>query len=193
MWNIVADGNGNPKLPGTDSCGGSGCRPLVTVNSDGSYSFNQECAFSLCTPLRLPYWTCLSFLSLVYSMAQASKAIIPKDAGGPFGQRIGVSVGGSVGWALRVGAYVTGRSSSSDWSRYSIVVMNCGSLLTCVQSLYRLTAISRERQRFEWLESPASFDNNWVPRNAGLCPLQCHSFLYFSTGHRRPSTRSQLV
>jgi hypothetical protein len=78
-------------------------------------------------------------------MAQVSKAIIPKDAGGPFGQRIGVSVGGSVGWALRVGAYVTSRSSSSDWLRYSIVVMNCGSLLTRVQSLYQLITISRER------------------------------------------------
>lgn len=64
---------------------------------------------------------------IVYSMAQASKAIIPKDAGGPFGQRIGVSVGGSLSWALRVGAYVTGRVSSSDWLRYSIVVMNCTS------------------------------------------------------------------
>ncbi|KAF8797529.1 glycoside hydrolase family 30 protein [Phlegmacium glaucopus] len=102
MWNIALDGGGNPKLPGTNSCDGAGCRPLVTVNSDGSYSFNQE----------------------FYSMAQASKAIIPKDAGGPFGSRIGVSVGGSLNWALRVGAYVTGRASSSDWSRYSIVVMN---------------------------------------------------------------------
>ncbi|KAF8964806.1 glycoside hydrolase [Flammula alnicola] len=79
-----------------------GCRPMVTVNSDGSYSFNQE----------------------FYSMAQASKAIIPKDAGGPYGQRIGVTVGGSLSWALRVGAYVTGRVSSSDWLRYSIVVLN---------------------------------------------------------------------
>ncbi|KAF9485722.1 glycoside hydrolase [Pholiota conissans] len=102
MWNIAADGNGNPKLPGTNSCGGNGCRPLVTVNSDGSYSFNQE----------------------FYSMAQASKAIIPKDSGGAYGQRIGVSVGGSLGWALRVGAYVTSRVSSSDWLRYSIVVLN---------------------------------------------------------------------
>ena len=67
-----------------------------------------------------------SFFSFpVYSMAQASKAIIPKDVGGPFGSRIGVSVSGSLGWALRVGAYVTGRVSSSDWLRYSIVVMNC--------------------------------------------------------------------
>lgn len=57
-------------------------------------------------------------------MAQASKAIIPKDAGGPFGQRIGVSVGGSTSWGLRVGAYVTKRVSSSDWNRYSIVAMN---------------------------------------------------------------------
>lgn len=58
-------------------------------------------------------------------MAQASKAIIPKDAGGPYGQRIGVSVGGSLNWALRVGAYVTHRVSSTDWLRYSLVVMNC--------------------------------------------------------------------
>lgn len=43
MWNIALDGSGNPKLPGTNSCGGAGCRPLVTVNSDGSYSPNQEC------------------------------------------------------------------------------------------------------------------------------------------------------
>jgi hypothetical protein len=58
-------------------------------------------------------------------MAQASKAVIPKDNGGPFGQRIGVSVGGSLSWALRVSAFVTGRVSSSDWDRYSIVVLNC--------------------------------------------------------------------
>ncbi|KAF9460162.1 glycoside hydrolase family 30 protein [Collybia nuda] len=102
MWNIALDGNGNPKLPGTTSCGGPGCRPLVTVNSDGSYNFNQE----------------------FYAMAQASKAIIPKDAGGPFGQRIGVSVNGSQGWALRVTAFVTRRVSSSEWLRYSLVVLN---------------------------------------------------------------------
>ncbi|KAF8180143.1 glucan endo-1,6-beta-glucosidase [Pholiota molesta] len=81
MWSIAADGNGNPKLPGTNSCGGNGCRPLVTVNSDGSYSFNQECV----------------------------QSYHPKDSGGAYGQRIGVSVGGSESWALRVGAYVTSR------------------------------------------------------------------------------------
>jgi hypothetical protein len=46
MWNFALDGSGNPKLPGADSCGGSGCRPLVTVNSDGSFSPNQECTSS---------------------------------------------------------------------------------------------------------------------------------------------------
>ncbi|KAF9031585.1 glycoside hydrolase [Panaeolus papilionaceus] len=102
MWNLALDGNGNPKYPGTNSCGGPGCRALVTINSDGSYSLNQE----------------------FYSMAQASKAILPKDAGGPFGQRIGVSVGGNLGWALRVGAYVTQRTSSAEWLQYSIVVLN---------------------------------------------------------------------
>ncbi|KAG0708400.1 glycoside hydrolase family 30 protein [Suillus ampliporus] len=101
MWNLALDGNGQPLLPGTDSCGG-GCRGVVQINSDGTWSVNQE----------------------FYSMAQASKAILPRDAGGPWGQRIGVSVGGSLDWALVVGAYKTGRVSSSDWNRYSIVVLN---------------------------------------------------------------------
>jgi hypothetical protein len=49
MYNIALDGTGQPILPGTNSCGG-GCRPLVTVNSDGSYSYNQECAYCLVLP-----------------------------------------------------------------------------------------------------------------------------------------------
>lgn len=102
MWNIALDGSGNPKLPGTNSCGGPGCRPIVQVNTDGTYSVNQE----------------------FYAMAQASKAVLPRDVGGPSGKRIGVTVGGQLNWALRVGAYVTGRVSSSDWLRYSIVVLN---------------------------------------------------------------------
>jgi hypothetical protein len=59
-----------------------------------------------------------------YSMAQASRGVLPRDVGGPFGIRIGVSVGGSLDWALRVGAYVTGRVNPSDWLRYSLVVLN---------------------------------------------------------------------
>ncbi|KAI0699329.1 glycoside hydrolase [Cerioporus squamosus] len=101
MWNLALDGNGSPKLPGTSSCG-TPCRPVATVNSDGSWSVNQE----------------------FYSMAQASKAILPRDSGGPWGKRIGVSVGGTLNWALRVGAYVTGRVNSADWLRYSLVVLN---------------------------------------------------------------------
>ena len=57
-------------------------------------------------------------------MAQASKAIIPKDTGGPFGQRIGVTVEGSLDWTLVVGAYQTERMKSTDWNRYSLVVLN---------------------------------------------------------------------
>ncbi|KAI0712025.1 glycoside hydrolase [Earliella scabrosa] len=101
MWALALDGNGNPKLPGTNSCG-TPCRPVVTINNDGSYSFNEE----------------------FYVMGQASKAILPKDPNGPFGQRIGVTVGGSLGWALRVSAYVTERTNPSDWARYSLVVLN---------------------------------------------------------------------
>lgn len=58
-------------------------------------------------------------------MAHASKAILPKDVGGPWGKRIGVSIGGTLNWALVVGAYVTARVSSTDWLRYSLVVLNC--------------------------------------------------------------------
>jgi hypothetical protein len=58
---------------------------------------------------------------------QASKAIIPKDKGGPFGRRIGVSVTGSRNSALTVGAYVTNRVSAGD-VRYSLVVLNCASV-----------------------------------------------------------------
>jgi len=54
-------------------------------------------------------------------MAQANKAILPKDPGGPWGQRIGVSVGGSFDWALVVSAFKTARLNSADWNRYSIV------------------------------------------------------------------------
>ena len=57
-------------------------------------------------------------------MGQASKAILPRDAGGPWGKRIKVSVGGTLDWGLRVGAYVTGRVNSGDWLRYSLVVLN---------------------------------------------------------------------
>ncbi|KAL1663291.1 glycoside hydrolase family 30 protein [Schizophyllum commune] len=102
MWNIALDGNGEPKLPGTNSCGGSGCRAIVTVNSDGSWSVNQE----------------------FYAMAHVSKATIPKDSGGPSGKRIGVTVGGDLSWALVVTAFVTERTNSSDWLRYSLVVLN---------------------------------------------------------------------
>ncbi|RXW18288.1 hypothetical protein EST38_g7567 [Candolleomyces aberdarensis] len=103
MWNIALDGAGNPKLPGANSCGGPGCRPLVTVNNDGSYVFNQE----------------------FYAMAQVSKAILPQDDGGPFGQRIGTAMKGGKGWALRVSAFVTRRPSQDEWARYALVVLNC--------------------------------------------------------------------
>ncbi|KAI0369366.1 glycoside hydrolase [Pilatotrama ljubarskyi] len=102
MWNLVLDGNGNPRLPGSDSCPDAPCRPIATVNSDGSYTLNQE----------------------FYAMAQASKAVLPRDRNGPFGQRISVSVGGNLSGLLLASGFVTGRVSSSDWRRYSLVIMN---------------------------------------------------------------------
>jgi hypothetical protein len=42
MWNLAANAQNGPLLPGSDSCPG-GCRPMVTV-SGGQYTLNQECA-----------------------------------------------------------------------------------------------------------------------------------------------------
>ncbi|KAI0369367.1 glycoside hydrolase [Pilatotrama ljubarskyi] len=101
MWNLALDGNGNPKLPGTSSCG-IPCRPVVQVNSDGSFTYHQE----------------------FYAMAQAGKAILPRDVNGPFGQRLHLTIGGERAQGLIATAFVTGRVNPSDWLRYSLVVLN---------------------------------------------------------------------
>lgn len=54
-------------------------------------------------------------------MAQANKAIVPKDKNGPFGQRIGVSASDK---NMHVGAYRTPRANPSDQPRYNLVVSN---------------------------------------------------------------------
>ena len=120
MWNIAGNSVGGPKLPGTTSCGGSGCRPIVYIYSGGTYALNQECRFTSF----LTFAILGAYFATVYTAAQASKAIIPKDVDGPWGKRIGVSVGGTLDWTFVVGAYVTGRVKSSDWYRYSLVVLN---------------------------------------------------------------------
>jgi hypothetical protein len=58
-------------------------------------------------------------------MAQASKAILPRDVGGSWDKRIRINVGGELNLTLRVGAYVTGRVKSTDWLCYSLVFLNC--------------------------------------------------------------------
>ncbi|PPQ69578.1 hypothetical protein CVT24_001378 [Panaeolus cyanescens] len=103
MWNLALDGSGNPKYPGTRSCASPGCRGVVTINSDGTWTVNQE----------------------YYMMAQVSKATIPRDIDGPSGKRIKVDVNGDLGWSLRVGAFMTERKNPTDWLRYSLVVLNC--------------------------------------------------------------------
>lgn len=75
-------------------------------------------------------------------MAQASRAILPKDPGGPWGQRIGVTVAGSLDWGLRVGAYQTKRVSSTDWNRYSLVVLNWFVFTSNNQRLWLITSLT---------------------------------------------------
>ncbi|KDQ09357.1 glycoside hydrolase family 30 protein [Botryobasidium botryosum FD-172 SS1] len=101
LWNVALDGKGQQVLPGSSSCGGPGCRAVVTI-SGSSYTLNQE-------------W---------YAIAQSNRATNPRDANGPFGQRIGSSVSGGTGWALRVTAFKTTRNNPADWNRYSLVVLN---------------------------------------------------------------------
>lgn len=96
MWNLALDGNGQPMLPGAKSCG-TACRGVVQINSNGTWSLNQECE------CMTPYSVLSSYLSIpaVWPIAHAGKAIAPKDAGGPFGQRIAVAVGGTYSWVSR--------------------------------------------------------------------------------------------
>ena len=57
-------------------------------------------------------------------MAQAGKAILPRDVNGPFGQRLHLTIGGARAQGLIATAFVTGRVNPSDWNRYSLVVLN---------------------------------------------------------------------
>lgn len=85
----------------------------------GTLSLMIKCSH----PFLTVAWWLMGYLT-VYSIAQASRAVIPKDTGGPWGQRIGVTVANGLHWALRVGAYQTKRLSPSDWNKYSLVVLN---------------------------------------------------------------------
>ena len=62
--------------------------------------------------------------TLDYLLAHSQRAVVPRDPGGPNGKRIKVTVGGDLNWTLRVQAYATGRVSSTEWQRYTIVVLN---------------------------------------------------------------------
>ncbi|KAN0080276.1 glycoside hydrolase family 30 protein [Tylopilus felleus] len=138
MWNLALDSTGGPVLPGSNSCTG-GCRGVVQINSDGTWSVNQE----------------------FYAMAQASKAILPRDPGGPWGQRIGVSVGGNLDWALVVGAYVTRRVSSTDWNRYSIVVLNWDDSASTTWNPQPVTATIEFRGRQATYTFPVGVTTLW--------------------------------
>ncbi|KAJ7500442.1 glycoside hydrolase family 30 protein [Mycena galericulata] len=100
MWNLIS----GEELPGSTSCQGTdgkpnACRAVVTLSKNGTYVLNQE----------------------YYSIAQAARAVIPRDAGGPFGRLIKSTVTPD---NLRVNAYATGRASTADPTRYSLHVLN---------------------------------------------------------------------
>ncbi|KZP07267.1 glycoside hydrolase family 30 protein [Athelia psychrophila] len=180
MWNLAVNGAGLPELPGSNSCGGGGCRGVATVNADGSYSLNQE----------------------FYSMAQASKAIVPKDAGGPFAQRIGVTVGGSLNWALVVGAYQTKRVSSTDYNRYSIVVLNWDDSSSTTWNPVPVTTTIEFRGMQATYTFPVGVTTLWWFASATSAAPGAHNFSPWNTtvpsnvtsnpGHYRPRRSSPL-
>ncbi|KZW00253.1 glycoside hydrolase family 30 protein [Exidia glandulosa HHB12029] len=104
FWNIALTSKGEPLLPNTSSCRSDGkpiCRPVVSLDGD-TISPNEE----------------------YYALAHANRAVLPKDAGGAFGQRIKTSVDGSVNWALRVIAYEIPRLNPAAPKQYSLLVLN---------------------------------------------------------------------
>ncbi|KAJ7490907.1 glycoside hydrolase superfamily [Mycena latifolia] len=104
MWNLVS----GAELPGATSCHGkdgkpNACRAVVDVNANGTYTLNQE----------------------YYTIAHASRAVVPRDVGGPFGRRIKSTVApGNQTSGLRVNAFATGRVNASAPTRYSLHVLN---------------------------------------------------------------------
>lgn len=100
LWNLAGRANGDPKLPGTRSCS-PGCRPVVSVDNNQWY-LNEE----------------------FYVLAHSSRIVIPRERGGGFASRIGVSVTGNLASTLSVQAYRTPRANARDWLKYGIVVLN---------------------------------------------------------------------
>ncbi|KAJ6630379.1 glycoside hydrolase superfamily [Mycena sp. CBHHK59/15] len=105
LWNLIS----GAELPGASSCSGKDgqrnqCRAVVTLDPNNStYVLNQE----------------------YYNVAQASRAVLPRDAGGAFGKLISSSVApGNRTAGLRVNAYATTRVNKSDPTRYSLHVLN---------------------------------------------------------------------
>ncbi|KAJ3521100.1 hypothetical protein NMY22_g12449 [Coprinellus aureogranulatus] len=119
MWNLALDGSGNPTLPGANTnCGSKGCRGIVTINANGTWTVNQE----------------------FYAMAHVAKGTTPRDIGGPGARRIGVETQGALSSTLRVGAYVTYRVNPTEWLRYSLVVLNWNDSASTAWSPQNVTA-----------------------------------------------------
>ncbi|KAJ7119122.1 glucan endo-1,6-beta-glucosidase [Mycena epipterygia] len=102
MWNLVS----GEELPNATSCHGkdgkpNACRAVVTLNSNGSYTLNQE----------------------YYAIAHAARAVIPRDSGGAFGRLIKSTVKQN---NLRVNAFATARVNTTAPTRYSLHVLNTG-------------------------------------------------------------------
>ncbi|KAJ7753420.1 glycoside hydrolase family 30 protein [Mycena maculata] len=103
VWNLIS----GEELPSSTSCGKdkkrNSCRAVVTANANGTYVLNEE----------------------YYNIAQAARAVIPRDVGGPFGKLIRSTVApGNRTSNLHVNAFATGRAKAGDPTRYSLHVLN---------------------------------------------------------------------
>lgn len=104
-----------------------------------------------------------------YVLAQSARAVLPRDVNGPFGQHLGMSVGGGLNWALRVSAFVTERTNPADWNRYSLVVLNwCALSFVCTSVRRTLTWkwVLQGRLVVHDLQPGFRFVDDQLPRDA---------------------------
>jgi len=85
---------------------------------NNKYYLNEECKCARHSPLALIE------NHADYLLAHSSRIVIPRDSGGGFGSRIGVSVSGTLSWTLNVQAYMIPRNTSTAPAKYGLVVIN---------------------------------------------------------------------
>ena len=129
MWNLTGDTSGGvPGFHRMDRFLPSSCLPVVTVyDATRTYSLNQGCLVTLKTSFIKCSFELLPSHCLGCSLARwlrHQKRLFPRMERALRYRRWACLVGGALSWGLCVGSYSTGRVDSSQWSQFSLVVLN---------------------------------------------------------------------